>query len=299
MKKNGILVILLALVACNSSTSSLNETPTSLPTETPTPTNTPIVLPSPTIKPSPTWTPLPTIPPENVQDTILDWIETNRDCSYPCWWGIVPGETDWNTAKALLDTISPQWWIPDNGDFVEVIFPLPDNWRYDSKGSADIYINDGMVESIRAFTDIPLAEFFKRYGMPDEIWISYKMGAPPYFNYLYFIGLHYPHNGITLLFGEEVFENDGDKICPYRSFVPETLIRGDGNKLVIDHRTIGLALWNPESQLSFNEVLIQHYPGTANSVEFKPLDQMTDLTAQAFLEIISDKNSRTCVEIKK
>lgn len=293
MKKVWICIIFVALVSCNATSSQLSETPTSLPAETITPTPLPVLIPTSTFTPSPTWTPLPTIPPEDVQSTILNWVETNRGCRYPCWWGIMPGETDWNSAKAFLNTISPKWWVPDSKDFVKVSFPLPDNWSYTSKGGAEFYVKDGIVESIQTFTDIPLTDFISEYGMPDEIWISYH----PYdlAGYYYFVVLYYPSEGFALLFGKEVFENDGNAICPYRSFETETLTDGYGKVHVIDHPTIGINLWNPEYQKPFHEILSQ----MAGTEEFKSLDEITNVTVQEFSAIISDINNRTCIDIKK
>jgi hypothetical protein len=83
--KYSLLVVLIFAVGC-ASTNQQNITPSqtpsaivSTPTLTATPTNT--LTPS----PSPTWTSLPTIPPEDLQEVILDLVKTNKGCEYPCY----------------------------------------------------------------------------------------------------------------------------------------------------------------------------------------------------------------------
>lgn len=38
--------------------------------------------------------------------TLFKWIEGTEDCRLPCWAGITPGETNWNEAKQVVETMT-------------------------------------------------------------------------------------------------------------------------------------------------------------------------------------------------
>jgi hypothetical protein len=46
--------------------------------------------------PTPTWTPLPAVPPATADAIVEDLLKNNAGCRLPCWWGVVPGETQWS-----------------------------------------------------------------------------------------------------------------------------------------------------------------------------------------------------------
>jgi hypothetical protein len=43
---------------------------------------------------------------EYVQEQIEEFLATNGNCEYPCWWGMMPGETNFNDALKLFESLS-------------------------------------------------------------------------------------------------------------------------------------------------------------------------------------------------
>jgi hypothetical protein len=91
-------LVLLALVGCTSTP------PVEIPTTTPTITLTP----SPTFTPIPSATPtlIPTLTVEDARAKLLDLLATNGNCNLPCLWGITPGESTPQEARAILIPLS-------------------------------------------------------------------------------------------------------------------------------------------------------------------------------------------------
>ena len=102
----GLGLLLLTCVACSARTTQLPTTAAPRPSSTAPaeatvlstaePATTPVPpamerLPIPTL----TATPEPVLNPGEL-------LHSNGDCRLPCWWSIVPGETDWASAEALL-----------------------------------------------------------------------------------------------------------------------------------------------------------------------------------------------------
>jgi hypothetical protein len=211
----------------------------------------------------------------------------------------MPGETDWDTASAFLKTLLPKFWIPDTREFISVSFPLPDNWSYDSSGSIDFFVQDGIVTSIVGLTEYSIADFLSKYGQPSEIWVVYHeddMLAP---HYRFVIALGYMEKGFLVIYGQDVTHDDRRHICPYRRFEPEELTDGHGIIHTIDHPTFPVSFWNPSDIKTFEQILSDHYPSLAEFEIFKPLEEITDLTINEFVHIYSDPETRTCVQIVK
>lgn len=268
----------------------------------PFPTNpTPISIfffaPIPTKTITPTWTPLPTIPAEYLEKTIIDLIENNNGCEYPCWWGIKPGETNWQTAKAFLSSFSPQFWQPDDKSFTTVTFPMPDDWSYASEISVNFYERDNVVSSIRAFTNYSIAEILSKYGEPNEIWIEYhedELFAP---HYSFHISLGYFDKGFMISYFRQVLHDDKKNICPYRDFEPEILTDGFGKVYKVEHHSSALNVWNPLEKKTFIDIMDEHNPSFSEFYVFKPLEEITNLDLNEFVNIYKDPNTRTCIAV--
>ena len=132
MKRRFYLIItLVILTGCVSSTNHENKGGTTQSALLPTSTVTLAPTETFTITPTPTFAPVPrqpiNTPVEKDKDKIaLELLETNNDCELPCWWGIIPNKTRWTDAEVFLKLFSkiserhsPKW------DVYEVYSPLP------------------------------------------------------------------------------------------------------------------------------------------------------------------------------
>jgi hypothetical protein len=109
------LVILIigcdARVENSTSTPEVFKTPTFLASETFTPqANTS----TPTLEIQPTPTALPTLSPENARQEVLRLLQDDTECKFPCFWGLMPGETSISDTMNILNVFTT---LGDLSDF--------------------------------------------------------------------------------------------------------------------------------------------------------------------------------------
>ncbi len=95
---------------------SPTKSPTSL-SDTPFPTQTPALLVS--------ETPMPghALPLSDAQSLALELLQSNENCLFPCWWGLIPGITSAQDAKLFLEGFQSISWamiFDDNGGYVQL-----------------------------------------------------------------------------------------------------------------------------------------------------------------------------------
>ena len=97
-----LLIFVLASCASPAQITPVSKTESALtsfaPTETATFTDPSMTN---TVAPA-TTTPFPTVMPSEVTQFIDELVSTNEICSFPCWGGIIPGETNWASISAFL-----------------------------------------------------------------------------------------------------------------------------------------------------------------------------------------------------
>ncbi len=159
MKRIGRIVSLLGLcilVGCSPATATpptataepetLTATVHVPPTQTETPT---ALLPTAT----PTSQPKPTINLDGA-DKGLELMTTNGGCELPCWWGITPGETTWETASDFLDDFVVQIWENNPTTIVE----------------------DGQVKELLVYSvDFIIQGELVAYGQPGAMYAKYSV----------------------------------------------------------------------------------------------------------------------------
>jgi hypothetical protein len=187
---------------------------------------------TPAMTPTPSQTPMPspvaTLSLEEGRALVLDLLANNGGCRLPCFWGITPGVTTWEEAKAFFLQFDQEIWF--NPPFAEVDIPgevgfygdLNQVWiRFTLSGNQII----SMV--VHGLSDAPysLQEFLTVYGEPEEVWIKTfsKHEGPIPFG----IVLLYPQSGYAAVYGREA------------KYISDTVLRAClGDKAA-------LYLWNP------------------------------------------------------
>jgi hypothetical protein len=259
-------------------------------TPTPTPTNT--LTPTPTIHPTATETPfaIPTPPGTNTHEQVLWLFETNNGCQLPCWWGITPGETEWQTAQEMLNIFDSNIYeasTPSGLKYYGVRIPLPPEVFSADHMELGILVDDGIAE--RIFTDASfgntppgyltsytLSTFLTAYGQPSEVKLftyssPFEEGDLPFA-----VALFYAEQGIVALFSDNG-ERQGDWVqgCPQEDPVSF------------------LGLWAPDLGLTFEQVT----KGTsALEREYLPLEEVTEMSVATFYEIFKNPDNTTCLE---
>lgn len=273
-----------------------NTSNTLLPdSETPLPTlsNTPHPRPTFTLISELTVTPLSLLERKKMLQGLY---ENNGGCQIPCYWGIVPGETLWQSASVFLSSLGE---ITGPGGTTNV-----PNYGVFFKGSGNpfesimpiFWVENGLVKVVGINSgwvsqdfDYRLSGLLQSLGLPDEIWIrpiAESLDGQPYYN----LKLFYPSKGILVgMLGNA--EQDGQylSVCPQnifsRSPYPPTLL-----------------LWNPKEQVSFDgnfgKQLVDDDLGIIID-EYRLLQDVSPngLTNAQFYDIYSDPDTEICIKV--
>jgi hypothetical protein len=253
---------------------------TTAPSRTPSPTST---LP-PAIK---TWTPLPTLSRGDAEELVLDLLKNNRGCKLPCWWGIRPGNTDWQETTNFLSSFSvgdPYIFRSSNSSYFVSWF----NFLLSEDKSKQVIqgytVRNEIVEFIEVrFSNVQtstLNEFLNMFGQPGEAWIrtfgtEYQSMIP------FYLILFYPDQGILALYESNDAKLNGDKV--QKCFTQDTVYE--------------LALWPPEREYSFEEASSQ-----TEGIKFDdsfplfPLEEATGLDIGMFYQSFLNPDSSHCLE---
>jgi hypothetical protein len=229
-------------------------TPDSVSTSTPavvlngTPTVSPTHLPEVTETPPSTFVPSPTVFYQEM--TIEDLLATNGNCSLPCWWGLEPGRTDYHVAVDLLEVFASS--LDERGgpreSLVVATIPVPRPSSYKEELSVHMNSDNSNVGVMAVygytFTSFPLTEVLRTLGEPADVRFESPLLFPS--NYVeYDLYLFYPESGIIVIYSSTTRSSD-----------PEEHLRICDLELVIySDEYVGLKLWNPEANLTFDDLM--------------------------------------------
>jgi hypothetical protein len=262
-------------------------TPTSPATPSATPTSSSTIPPTttPTASPTVTETPIPTPPGADPKQQVLWLYQTNNGCRLPCWWGIVPGQTTWETAEQFLDTFTPRIepvHSNPNARLINYTPIIPSSLEYPF-GDPVYSVRDGIVEVIRTpvsrgntppsyFTPYTLSVFLTTYGQPTEVrlWV-YPSGDLPFY-----VTLFYPELGIAALYlNNGAWQGEFIHGCPQA------------------HPVDTLQLRSPSSDFTFEQLVAS---SSAFNLNFLPLEETTGMDVTTFYETFQNADNTTCLE---
>ncbi len=273
--------------------------PTFTPTLTDTPTVTQTVSPTitKTLTPSstPTWTPWPTLSPQEAQDLVLELLETNGGCQYPCRWGIMPGETSWSEAKAFLTSFAFSFTVESTSERgvlrYSFFFPVPATASSSGQIFTDFYVRDEFIELIVFGREEKIATLLTEFGPPNEVWLRLDP-IPPYpYSPEYLIALFYPDQGIMIgdISSSKRYPQGGsDFVGICREQLNDT-----------HYGSLLFALWSPENQQDFMEfALYSRVLGFPSDREnYRLLNHVSSMDSQMFYEVFSYPYTSSCIEI--
>lgn len=291
----------IILTGCGSEDIEMTRQPTQLPTRTVTasatmtaspiqPTETPTITPSitptrtPTLKPS--LTPLPTLPTETARAYVLGLLEDNGGCQLPCWWGLTPGETDWDAAEQFLASFSSLMATyrdsPMAQDFFafsyiyylpEPQFPSYAEIRITIRSEKITQLNISGIDGANAYQ---IRSMLKRYGQPDSVWIFATTSMmPPDWKSGFSLVLYYDEGVFASYSGE--------------SLLGGNIIQGCVNELGVIH------LLEDRKGLDASIVVKELDNFSTILDRKKPLQEVTDLSIERFYELFSKNTGRVCV----
>ena len=282
MKRISLLVLLMMFLSgCtqtenlpNTQEPTLTQRSTSIPTATLQPALQPIA--SNTANPSL----VPALSKDEATQRVAELFETNNGCNLPCFWGIVPGQTNLADAKTILDELASIDYGPHRNE----------SWAYDyffDVGKPNtvgvhvtLYTDKDIVDFV-GVTDFDspsyhLPEFLSRNGAPDQILVRTWKNSPSNTDQVPFlIYMYYKKSGMLVAYGMGTgrIENDSIKGCIERS--PSLQMWGIEKPQRIEE-AMQLMGW-------FDANLISISDATAGK-----------LNVEKFLEQFSRSNSETC-----
>jgi hypothetical protein len=250
-----------------NSTNSLTETVTHPPTVIYTPT------------------PMVTLSYDEAVRKVHNLMQTNNNCQYPCWWGIVPGETEWLEANAFLypfstriqreqDIYDPQLTIY----FVDV--PLPE----ETNGSFSIGFwvdQQGIVQQVQTGNKQPAETILENAGRPTEIYLGFTPALTPDLTNYHFSLVLYYKNGITVNFnGGNDSQGNSIILC---------------KKDIINSSGSGLWLW-PANKYSFEEIgQFGIIPPLVNN-PYRSIDKINGTSSEQFYDMLLGNDQNNCVD---
>lgn len=234
---------------------------------------------------TPTW-----VPPSLTHLDIQTLIDTNGNCDWPCWWGLVPGVTTKEQTFSFLDSLivgKTQNWGPSSsvasdgrevlGEQIIIKYNLPGG-----NGVGNTYLSfwDNTLSIIRvdsktAAYRYQLEPLLKKEGKPQEVFIYtqvYRMEKSVPVR----IVLVYPEKRTFAHYFMDAYEVGGKiRICPV-------------------HESPGLNMWlDGYDQLAILDQLIIG-PGTDQTL--KPLQEATGISVDEFYEQFTNPAASDCFE---
>ncbi len=247
------------------------------------------------ITPAPTVTTTPDLFEKSINNNrVIEKLNNLPNCQLPCRWGITPGETRWDQAKAILDEFDEEIavWPLLNGEqrvFMMISIILDDG----SLNIVDVKINlkEGVVRLFILVQDFnghlgDIQTFLLENGKPDEIWIhslANNMGGPPPFD-VWFL---YWEKGIAAKF----FRSEKSAKYGFDGLI-HACIEGGPNLYLWSDQISSLSELDTIFSKGFN---MPDYMGfTAPHYRLLPVDEAIGLSLDEFYTQFTESTEQAC-----
>lgn len=305
-----LIFFIVTVASCAQPPDSLI-TPSRSPVATVLPTGTmtsiPLLTPSLAVSATSTVTPtlIPTLPMQEAQAKFLKLLSNNGGCELPCLWGIVPGESSYSGAQAILSplgsvsdftafkaglgSISPYLREGDletytTIDFIansdrdtvnSIAFSAEAHRPFEQGGYEDVFDSKFFGEKVSAYT---LANVLTEQGIPSSVMIAtfggpLTRGGTGGFDIL----LLYPDQGILVNYKTQMHLLEANVHgCPQNAYVR-------------------MELYPPGQPDSFFEGLKQTDWAVRMSLDYRRLEEVTSMSIQEFYETFREPTDK-CIE---
>jgi hypothetical protein len=255
----------------------------------------PVVVPSSTIVSSftalptqtQTSTPFSTLSPDQANKYVLNMLRTNGNCEFPCWWGIIPGKSNWIQTRLFLErfALDISTFPKTNGNIKYwVDLPDPERRSWNKRLGGSFFVNQaGIVDAMNVPVQSGnLKDLLKMYGVPTEVWFSF-IGDFPGGTLDYSIAFFYSEKGIMAIpggTGHEVLHGNKKylKMC--------------SNEFEDYYQ---LWLWSPKTPKSFYDIAFALDLTSPGEMGFGRIDDVTDSNETEFYNDVS-ANTNVCFE---
>lgn len=239
---------------------------------------------------SPTPAATPTLTSEQLADNFTRLMTENGGCELPCWWGIVPGESNIET---IAEQFVPQglvWWeewkqLEDSSSrsSAALTFEIDENiiQTINVWGGGE---GDGFVQDWGRYS---LDQVLTRYGTPSQVFVYYPWRPDPDTPPLYHLLLFYETLGIEIDYvgTSQDINKEETQVCPNLREVFQ----------------INLLLYQPARISNIVETVIP--PETISFIAGPEIvydliewEQATGTTLDSFYETFKGGNASSCFE---
>jgi hypothetical protein len=236
---------------------------------------------------APSLTPIPTLAGEYAKSKVAYLLETNGNCSLPCWWGITPGRTTWSEAEHYMATfalgISPAGFSQQRDlALYNVEFPDPNsNSLADYLFAGFAVNNSGVIEIIDSTSKKSLSTTLDNIGIPSQIWVEIisNFGPGPL---SYTLALFY-NDGVMVVYRGSTYP-DNDNFIP---ICPKNLLMASSH----------IWVWNFTILQTFEDIgKFSSLIAPLSPNRFQLLNNISDMQPQSFFDYYIDPSATQCIK---
>jgi hypothetical protein len=242
--------------------------------------------------PTPTFTltPYPRLDEEASMQLAEELYTYNTGCDrLPCWWGAIPGESDWEGVKNYLSSFAfriPEGIGTEEWSFYEVSIQVPSRIYgdyFDGYKRVVYFIENGVVEAIEIFYPIvhsfTLQTILAKYGPPSEVVVSTSLPVP--------------HIDPVTQFSLNLFYGEQGLLVHY--FVNAEEVEG-GMRGCFENEKPGLIVgWNPLKGWSYEDI-VEMMVGISLPYNYV-ISEVTDYTPEGFYRAFNGISGWKCIFI--
>lgn len=238
---------------------------------------------------------------EEKEAIIKDLMKTNSGCRLPCFWGIMPGVTTWETAETFLQTIGATIGNIETSPGINYHSVIFENETLTTGDSFGFYETMGIVDSILAsgnlygstrnvedfvflWNSYAPREIVNQYGIPSRVLLSsvFAIGYGNTGRQGYILWIFYDHLGFMIRYDGTVADLPVYHICPQ--------FQEDGNITRID-----LALQDPldTSPLEIHDSILTN--STVPRI-ILPIEDAARINMEEFYNLFARENNQPCFD---
>lgn len=209
-------------------------------------------------------------------------LQSNGECRLPCWWGIMPGQTEWISAEAFLMPYSLQISPFERDTYTYyTAYIMASEHVSERPVTNDFAVWDDAVQLISAAgqtgADYTPHVILESYGVPDQIWLN-TANSPREGVLLFATTLAYLKEGFLVLYSSSgIVEGADITTCIANTEAP-----------------LGLLTWDPDLNLSYADAMAMGMSTSPVTYDL-PLEEATGKTLEEFYEEYSVEGTEACL----
>jgi len=169
-------------------------------------------------------------------------LATNAGCELPCWWGITPGESDWQEAMDQLPRLNFQFWFPEElvKYDIHLVLTKEEGLVKTIAVSGQCFECDRFAQDWERYS---LDQVLSRYGVASRVRIALALPVEPGGPIYYLLYIFYDDLGIGIIYMGPAIEQ-GELLRTCFSFDYITLLLQQSESSMPLEQTINPDEWS-------------------------------------------------------